>query len=70
MASDKDAPSEAEYERSLWLEIVSSDYAVTKKKIQDFGAKEVATGMKDAFFFHIPGGAVFRLKDQNSTESR
>ncbi len=58
---DKGAPFEEEYERSLWLEIISNDYEATKRRIQEFGVKEVVGGMPNAFFFHLPGGAVFRL---------
>ena len=58
---DVNAPSEEEYENSTWLEIVSSDFLKTKAKILEFGVREVKGGMKEAFFFNLPGGAVFRL---------
>ena len=65
---DEKAPSEQEYENSTWLEIVSSDFEATKKRIQKFGAREVKGGMKDAFFFNLPGGAVFRLLSEEMAE--
>ena len=58
---DVNAPTEEEYENSTWLEMVSSDFVRTKTKILEFGAREVKGGMKEAFFFNLPGGAVFRL---------
>jgi predicted enzyme related to lactoylglutathione lyase len=58
---EKEAPSEEEYEHSIWLEIISEDFEATKKRIKEFGAREVTGGMKEAFFFNLPGGAVFRL---------
>ena len=61
LTPDSNAPTEKEYENSTWLEVVSEDFDATKKRIQQFGAREVAGGMEEAFFFNIPGGAVFRL---------
>ena len=58
---DENAPTEEEYEKSIWLELVTSDFESTKKRIIDFGVREVKGGMKDAFFFNSPGGVVFRL---------
>jgi hypothetical protein len=58
---EENALTEEEYENSAWLEIVSDDFEQTKKRIKEFGVREVRGGMKDAFFFNMPGGAVFRL---------
>ncbi len=68
LTSDEKALSEDEYENTTWLEIVSSDFATTKKRAQDFGVKEVSGGMGDAFFFHIPGGAVLRLISEETAK--
>ncbi len=61
---EPEAPSEEEYERSTWLELVTDDFEATKMRIKKFGVREVAGGMKDAYFFNLPGGAVFRLLSQ------
>ncbi|PCJ62302.1 MAG: hypothetical protein COA79_04360 [Planctomycetota bacterium] len=58
---DENALSEEEYENSTWMELITEDFEGTKKRIQEFGVREVEGGMKDALFFNIPGGAVFRL---------
>ena len=55
------ALSESQYEHSTWLEIVSSDYKVTKQRIKEFGVTEVPSSDSDIYVFHIPGGAVLRL---------
>jgi hypothetical protein len=61
ITSDQNAPTELEYEQSTWLEIVTSDFDATKKRLIEFGVRRVNEEMKDAFFFNLPGGAVFRL---------
>jgi hypothetical protein len=43
---DDNAPTEQEYENSVWLEVVSSNFEETKKNILSFGAREVVGGMK------------------------
>ena len=58
---DDNAPTEEEYENSVWLELISDDFEATKKRITNFGVREVTGGMPDAFFFNLPGGVVFRL---------
>jgi hypothetical protein len=55
----ENAPTEVEYENSIWLEMVTSNFEETKAKL--FGVREVQGGIKEAFFFNVPGGAVFRL---------
>ena len=69
ITSDDGAPSEADYEKSMWLEVVSSDFDATKKRILDFGAREVQGGLPGAFFFNAPGGAVFRLVNEEMAEN-
>ena len=65
----EDALTEAGYENSTWLELVSDDFEATKNRIQQFAAKEVDGGMEGVFFFNIPGGAVFRLVSKEVAES-
>ena len=66
---DQNASSEEEYENATWLEIASEDFERTKKRIKEFGVREVSGGMKGAFFFNLPGGAVFRLVSKERMEA-
>lgn len=66
---DITAPTEEEYERSVWFELVSNDFLSTKKRIQEFGVREVSGGHPQAFFFNIPGGAVFRLLSEEMAQA-
>ncbi len=70
LTPDENAPNEEEYERSTWLEMVSSDFEETKKNILKFGVRQVVGGMSEAFFFNIPGGAVFRLLSEEMAEDQ
>lgn len=63
-----DAPTEEEYEKSIWLECVADDFESTKKAAIEFGVREVQGGMLDAFFFNIPGGPVVRLVERPMLE--
>jgi len=65
---DENAPSEEEYENSVWLELVSDDFQKTKLRILEFGVREVSGGMEESFFFNLPGGAVFRLVNKGQME--
>ncbi len=65
---DENAPTELDYENSIWLEIVSDDFEQTKKRVLEFGVREVNGGMKNAFFFNIPGGVVVRLLSQEMAD--
>ena len=58
---DDSAPTEEEYEKGIWLELTTTDFEATKKRLTEFGVREVPGGMKEAFFFNMPGGVVFRL---------
>ena len=63
---DPNAPAELEYKNTTWLEIVSSNFKVTKKRIQEFGVREVPGSDEGTYFFHLPGGAVFRLISEDT----
>lgn len=68
ITSRSDAPTEEDYEKSMWLELLAEDFDATKKKAQDFGVRQVNGGMMDAYFFNIPGGPVVRLVDAKMLE--
>ena len=56
-----EAPSDAECLKGTWLEIKVDDPAAWKARLQGFGVREVEFPDPTRFFFHAPGGQVFRL---------
>lgn len=46
---------------AMWLELKTSDPNELKKKLQQFGVKEIEYQDKNHFYFHAPGGQVFRV---------
>ena len=47
--------------KSIWLELRTARPDELKKKILEFGIKEIEFWDKDHFYFQAPGGQVFRL---------
>jgi catechol 2,3-dioxygenase-like lactoylglutathione lyase family enzyme len=53
--------AESDWSKSIWLEIKSDDVPTLKRKILDFGVKEINSMDKAHLYFQAPGGQVFRL---------
>ena len=54
------APSEVEFAKSVWLELVTDNPDALKKAVIDFGIKGFKTP-DEHFSFQAPGGLVFRI---------
>ena len=63
---DEGAPvlSNAEYRMASWMEMKTDDVAGLKARLLEFGVEQI-TGFWDNrhFYFHAPGGQVFRVLD-------
>ena len=57
--------SEEDHLKAAWLEIKSRDVAETKRRLVEFGVKEVEYSDKTRFYFQAPGGRVFRLAPED-----
>ena len=64
------ALAEAEWPKSIWLEIKTDDVATMKQEILAFGVKEVNSFDKAHLYFQAPGGQVFRLVGSDEDLSR
>ena len=53
--------SETDHLKAAWLEIKVDDPAAWKARLEAFGVRKVAFPDPSRFFFHAPGGQVFRL---------
>jgi hypothetical protein len=53
--------SEEDHLKAAWMEIKAKDVEVTKRRLLEFGVKEVEYSDKMRFYFQAPGGQVFRL---------
>lgn len=58
---ESQALSEEVYRNATWLEIVTPEVATLKSRLRSLGVKEIDYADKDHFYFHAPGGQVFRL---------
>ncbi len=66
---DVQVADNAEHRRCIWMELLVDDIDETKQKLLDFGVDEIIDFWdKGHFYFHAPGGQVFRLthKDEGS----
>jgi len=52
---------EADHLKAAWLEIKAQNVEEVKRRLIEFGVKEVDYPDKTRFFFQAPGGQVFRL---------
>jgi len=52
--------SEEDHLKSAWLEIKANDVEEVKRRLVDFGVKEVDYPDTNRFYFQAPGGQVFR----------
>jgi catechol 2,3-dioxygenase-like lactoylglutathione lyase family enzyme len=52
---------DADLLKAVWLEVRTARPQEMKKKILDFGIKELEHWDKERFYFQAPGGQVFRL---------
>ena len=52
---------EEEHLKGMWLELKIENPAQMKKRLLDFGVKEVVYSDKAHFYFQAPGGQVFRF---------
>jgi hypothetical protein len=58
---DNEVLSEAEHLKAAWLEIKTKDVESARRRLVVFGVKQVGYVDKTRFYFHAPGGQVFRL---------
>lgn len=58
---DDSALSDADRLNSIWLELRTENPEMLKRKIPEFGCREVEYWDKEHFYFQAPGGQVFRL---------
>lgn len=56
-----DVLSEKDHLKAAWLEIKTKDVQEVKRRLIEFGVKEVEYAAKSRFYFQAPGGQVFRL---------
>lgn len=67
--SEQNSLSAEEHELGLWLELGVPDYQFqsVKQRLKAFGVSELEEhSSEDHFYFHAPGGMVFRLTAQKS----
>ena len=67
--SEENTLSPADHERGLWLELGVPKYQFqsVKQRLKAFGVSELEDyGNKEHFYFHAPGGMVFRLTAQET----
>ncbi len=60
-----DVLSEEDHLKAAWLEIKTNDVEGVKRRLVEFGVKEVAYSDRSRFYFQAPGGQVFRLAPQD-----
>jgi len=53
--------AEEDHLKAAWLEINTRDVQEVKRRLVEFGVKEVEYPDKSRFYFQAPGGQVFRL---------
>jgi len=58
---DGQALSEESYRSATWLEIETSDITALMSRLRALGVKEIDYTDREHFYFHAPGGQVFRL---------
>jgi hypothetical protein len=56
-----DVLSDEEHLKAAWLEIKAKDVQKVKRRLIDFGVKEVEYPDESRYYFQAPGGQVFRL---------
>ncbi len=55
-------PTTAEHRRGAWMELATDDVEGLRRQLIDFGVEEITDFWdSDHFYFHAPGGQVFRL---------
>ena len=60
-----DVLSEEDHLKAAWLEIKTKDVPEVKRRLIEFGVKEVEYPDKGRFYFQAPGGQVFRLAPED-----
>ena len=63
ISSEENAPTEKEYEFGTWLSLETDNFSKVILKLKEAGLREVKGGDSVAFFFNMPGGCVFKLKN-------
>lgn len=53
-----------------WLEIMTADPEGLKQRLREFGVKEIEYWDKNHFYFHAPGGPVFRIAPETERVPR
>jgi hypothetical protein len=60
-----DVLSEEDHLKAAWLEIKTNDVPEVKRRLIEFGVKEVEYPDKSRFYFQAPSGQVFRLAPED-----
>jgi hypothetical protein len=60
-----DVLSEDDHRKAAWLEIKTKDVEDVKRRLIEFGVKEVKYPDESRFYFQAPGGQVFRLAPED-----
>jgi hypothetical protein len=60
-AEDAEALPAANYLKAMWMELKTDDPVALKRRLLEFGVKEVEYPDPTRFFFQAPGGQVFRV---------
>jgi len=60
-----DVLSEEDHLKATWLEIKVKDVVEKRRRLVEFGVKEVEYSDKSRFYFQAPGGQVFRLAPED-----
>jgi hypothetical protein len=61
---DSAAPAEKDFLDGTWLEIMTEDPEELITRLRAFGVKEIDYWDKAHFYFHSPGGPVFRVANE------
>lgn len=60
-----DVLSEADHLKAAWLEIKTKEVQEVKRRLVEFGVREVKYPDTSRFYFQAPGGQVFRLAPED-----
>ena|SRR5947209_5862845 len=61
IAYEQDHLEDEHFLLAAWLELKTDDPNELRKKLHQFGVKEIEYKDKNHFYFHAPGGQVYRV---------
>jgi hypothetical protein len=67
---DSSALSASDNLKAIWLDLRTNQPELLKRKILEFGLKQIDFWDKEHFYFQAPGGQVFRLVGSNEDMSK